>query len=711
MRERIARSRRTGKALGVVAVVAALGIAIPVSANLAGSGFDAGDGNLVLNDDGAGGNEDLQDWENAPNFGKTIDKLKGQSDDALGEGTSEDDPVPNLKTDGIPPNKSDITRFYVGSETVTGPPLRNFLYLAWERITDPSGTTNFDFELNQSATPSANGATPVRTAGDVLIKYDLANGGTNPDLGFHRWVTSGSSAGAVCEASSKFPCWDKEHEIAGANFEAEINTVAVTDPIDPDGGPNPATPGSDPKSRLLPVRTFGEAAIDLIGAGILQAGSCEGFASAYLKSRSSDAFNSAIKDFAKPVPTNINNCGGLQVQKYIDIDEDGEQDPNERSVPPVVSGDLGGWSVTVTGALGFSCTGTTNASGVLTSCLKADDTPANLGGLAPGTYTVQENANASKTIGDNSATFYNTDPGPKPATPPVSQTGNVNIGTTTTVDLGNTCYNTAIFEVTSVPTDQSGLFVRYWTTDPQATTDVNMTKVGTSSTYRATAGGFLKSTVVHWEFGLNSDPSNRVAGTDITMPGYPACQSSNSVPFGTATISGLKYKDLNVDGTRDLPGDGPLAGFTIQLKKGGNVQSSTITDANGAFSFSNIDPGTYVLHEVSTTGWIQTDPASNGDITVTVPLGATSVTTYGNPASPIQFGNSPLSKIDVSFTSLGQLRNASGANTGPATRATSIQCTSGGQSVGGSTNSNSATATNLDLNKSAVTCVIQYEDP
>ncbi len=37
-----------------------------------------------------------------------------------------------------------------------------------------------DFEFNQSSVISTNGVTPVRTAGDVLIQYDLAKGGTNP---------------------------------------------------------------------------------------------------------------------------------------------------------------------------------------------------------------------------------------------------------------------------------------------------------------------------------------------------------------------------------------------------------------------------------------------------------------------------------------------------------------------------------------------------
>ncbi|CAA9478278.1 MAG: hypothetical protein AVDCRST_MAG67-683 [uncultured Solirubrobacteraceae bacterium] len=697
--------RHVARLLGVAAVIGALGVSIPVFANLPNSTFDAGDGNLVLNDE-------AKDWVNAPNFAQRIDLLKGQGDDAMGNGTSEDTEVPSLVTDGIPPNKSDITRFYVGSETISNP-LKNFLYLAWERITDPSGTTNFDFELNQSTTISSNGKTPIRTPGDVLIKYDLANGGTNPVLGFHRWITGGGSAGSLCEASSKFPCWDKVHMIAGVNFEAAINAVDVLDPINPTAGPNPATPGTNPLARTLSVRTFGEAAIDLVGAGILPQGSCAGFASAYLKSRSSDAFNSAIKDFAAPTNINVNNCGALSVNKYIDIDESGTQSitGNESTIAPlggVISPDLTGWNITIAGPGSFSCTGSTNSSGALASCLKADNTAANLSALAPGTYTVTENANAGKTIGHNASAFFNTDPGP--AAPPSSEQVVVGLGGTVNVNLGNTCYNRATFQVTGVPNDQSGLFVRYWTTDPTSFTDVNLAKQGTTSTWQATAGGFRKGTVVHWQFGLNSDKTVRVNGPAQTMPGYPSCVQSASTPFGTATISGLKYKDLDVDGTMDAA-DTATAGFTIQLKKGGDVIATTRSSATGAFSFTNVDPGTYTLHEATTTGWIQTEPASNGDITINVPLGVASVTTYGNPAVPIRFGNSPLSKIGVTFSSLGQLRDADGNNTGPATRATSIDCTHGGASVGSSTNSNTNTTNELDLNKSQVTCVITYEDP
>jgi hypothetical protein len=52
----------------------------------------------------------------------------------------------------------------------------DYLYLYWER-TNTLGSANMDFEFNQSQTPSANGKTPVRTAGDILITFDFGSGG------------------------------------------------------------------------------------------------------------------------------------------------------------------------------------------------------------------------------------------------------------------------------------------------------------------------------------------------------------------------------------------------------------------------------------------------------------------------------------------------------------------------------------------------------
>ncbi len=86
----------------------------------------------------------------------------------------------------IPPNKSDLLTF--GGYLETTPTGDRFLNIYWHRVQEPNGTTNMDFEFNQSSVLSSNGVTPVRTAGDVLIQYDLAQGGTNPQLFLSRWV-------------------------------------------------------------------------------------------------------------------------------------------------------------------------------------------------------------------------------------------------------------------------------------------------------------------------------------------------------------------------------------------------------------------------------------------------------------------------------------------------------------------------------------------
>jgi hypothetical protein len=286
------------------AILLALALVYPGLANLAGSPFDADDGNLVLNDE-------AQDWANAPNLATAVDIL-GRDDNSFGQGTKEDTTVPTVVTGSIPPNKSDLLRFYVANQRVG---TKQFLYLAWERVQEPQGTTNMDFEFNQSTQVSGNGVTPVRTAGDVLIKYDLAQGGTTPVLGFHRWVTSGNPA-TVCEANNTVPCWGKAQSLAG-NFEGSINdpsnnppTGSVVDPIPPN---NP---------RTLSARTFGEAAVNLTDSGLLPPGQCEAFSGAYLKSRSSDSFTSAVKDFIAPIPVSISNCGRIIIDKVTDPNPD-----------------------------------------------------------------------------------------------------------------------------------------------------------------------------------------------------------------------------------------------------------------------------------------------------------------------------------------------------------------------------------------------------
>ena len=116
-------------------------------ANLPGSDFDAGDGNLVLND------ED-QDWVNVgidcvlrASWAAVSTSRPASRTTRSARAPRRTRPCPTVVNGSIPNNKSDLTRFYVANEKVGSD---EFLYLAWERVQEPNGTTNMDFEFNQS---------------------------------------------------------------------------------------------------------------------------------------------------------------------------------------------------------------------------------------------------------------------------------------------------------------------------------------------------------------------------------------------------------------------------------------------------------------------------------------------------------------------------------------------------------------------------------
>jgi len=257
------RPKRLAAAITAVSLLFSLSILIfnvvPAAATLTGSTFDASNGAL----DAASG---LVTGHDAPT---------GPTDDSFGQGTHEDTAVPTVVDGSIPNNKADLKDFYVALEHSGG---MDFLYLGWLREPNPNGSTDMDFEFNQSQVLSANGVTPVRTPGDLLITYDITNGGVSVAVSYRLW--DGSN-------------WGAEQSLAG-NFEGSFNTIGVA----------PHT-----------EHTFGEAAINLTDSGLFPANACIHFGSVYLKSRSSPSFESELKDFIAPQPLNVSNCGTLIVRK------------------------------------------------------------------------------------------------------------------------------------------------------------------------------------------------------------------------------------------------------------------------------------------------------------------------------------------------------------------------------------------------------------
>jgi hypothetical protein len=281
------KRRATRHVVVAGAAVVLLLISVVQAWGLGSSTFEITDGNLKVDGTGL-----ALDWANVADT-KTNDLTSGQNDNSFGQGTKEDTTVPTVVAGQIPPNKSDLKTFGIYQETASDG--AQFLDLFWTRVQDPSGTTNMDFEFNQkqAAAGEGNGITPLRTNGDLLITYDLAKGGTHPVLSLREWVgnaTSGAWGAAVNLTDS-------------GKADGSINTAAIP-AADSDGL---ITTG------VLSARTFGEAQIDL--DAVFEEGSCLSIGSAYLKSRSSDSFPSALKDFIAPQNVDISNCGRVVVAK------------------------------------------------------------------------------------------------------------------------------------------------------------------------------------------------------------------------------------------------------------------------------------------------------------------------------------------------------------------------------------------------------------
>jgi hypothetical protein len=307
---------------------------VGASANVAPSTFQANDGNLIQEALPAGNT----DWCNqtasqlaaltpanvcptgslAPNLTQASDLIKSTSDNAFGQGAKEDTPCPTVVFGSIPPQKSDLSRFYTAHEIVGGD---TFLYLAWER-SNILGNANMDFEFNQSKTLCSNepvgNKVPVRTNGDLMVTYDFGGSGT-PQLNLLFWLTVGgtnptdstkTNSNADCFSANSLPCWGDHTSLSG-NSEGAVNSTNVTDPINP-GAPRTLIGDST-------GGTFGEASIDLSKVLPTVFGphptTCESFGSAYLKSRSSSSFTAEEKDFISPSTVSLNNCGSLLIYK------------------------------------------------------------------------------------------------------------------------------------------------------------------------------------------------------------------------------------------------------------------------------------------------------------------------------------------------------------------------------------------------------------
>ncbi len=108
-----------------------------------------------------------------------------------------------------------------------------------------------------------------------------------------------------------------------------------------------------------------------------------------------------------------------------------------------------------------------------------------------------------------------------------------------------------------------------------------------------------------------------------------------NVELDSAGIQGTKWNDLNADGKRDA-NEPALEGWKIYIDANENGHCDegepySITNSSGAYEFTGLTAGTYVIDEVSQADWQQTFPGGNGSHSVSVNVGRT--------LEDIDFGN------------------------------------------------------------------------
>ena len=314
------------------------------------SGF-GGEGAFVTDDASAGGDPDLSTY--------------------VGTGNKNSDPISTWtwSTNAIP-NKDDISNGYVYTKKVTAPDgsIHKLLFAGLEREV-ASGDSHIDIEFFQAgiglsqdpACPKSCTFTGSNTDGDVLVNMDFTNGGAFGSLSVrkrHEGVTNNYDLVDTLNGAGCNPAKD----ICGFNNSLEVKT----------GG----WASFDLHTSViysLPTNQFTEFGLDLTALGL--GAPC--LATVEFKSRSSQSFTAALKDFAlhsfqactATAYTEIHQ-GNTPGSPTVDYAASGQKDIQTSTVPfntpvhdqTVVTGQLG--VVTPTGKVTFkqynngACTGT-----------------------------------------------------------------------------------------------------------------------------------------------------------------------------------------------------------------------------------------------------------------------------------------------------------------------------------------------------------------
>jgi protocatechuate 3,4-dioxygenase beta subunit len=133
--------------------------------------------------------------------------------------------------------------------------------------------------------------------------------------------------------------------------------------------------------------------------------------------------------------------------------------------------------------------------------------------------------------------------------------------------------------------------------------------------------------------GNDASDSDPLAGTNrtalVTLTSGLIDNTVDAGFFEAASVAGFVRIDLNGNGVAEAGDTNGISGVTVQLlDAASNVVATATTAANGAYSFTNLRPGTYTVRETDLGGWYSTlDATAPNDnlIPVTLAIGQNSI--------------------------------------------------------------------------------------
>jgi hypothetical protein len=576
------------------------------------------------------------------------DKPTGQTDNSISG--HENDASVQAVCGSIPNNKSDLTNFYVASQSVAGSLFNDtkphsILYLGWTRVST-GGSADMDFEFNQLAQdpalalttcPSGNGTTivPVRSAGDLLVEYQF--GGNTIAIKVSHWLTDNLTD--ACALSGSAPCWGPETNLTALNeANGAINDSTTVDSfscLSPNGKMVAGCITNELSSGTLQADTFGEAGIDLTAA--LSSSNCTTFGSAYLKSRSSAVLTDAVKDYIAPVPVNITNCVTPTLTTHLSSDSAdlGTSVTDTATLSGFLGANPPGGTVTFnvyTGTTSLVCTGTPTrtvaGSALIAAGANATSTATITSGtdLAVGSYEVQAvysgdggtNLGTHSACGDEPLTINKAQPTATTSASPTS----IVVGTAATV--GDTATLGGLISGIA-PTGSVNFTLYVGATCVTSTGVTGSGAISSTAPFTATFSTTWTPTATGtytWGISYAGDGNYKPippSGTGVQCGGTNETLTVTALTPGLATVPRVIPQDkVTFSGANANAGDikGSVI-FRLYQDVGGAGTCGSTGGAKYTQTITTVNSGTSLVYNTTNSG----DPAVGSGFSITAPTG------------------------------------------------------------------------------------------